>query len=268
VTVAVGDLLGERGAAMSEDRRYRYALWRRWGDGGRTVAFIGLNPSTADEVNDDATIRRCIGFARSWGYQGLVMLNLFALVSTDPDRLLTDPDPVGPEADEHLRRYTADAALVVAAWGAFPQARARAPVVVAALGLELRCLGVTKEGAPRHPCRLHSDTQPVHWPLRRCRECGCTDGRACLFVVRGRALRLCDWMDDDLCSACIPDIAPLVGGPRTAHLWRHPEPLEPVPATGRPPGGARRDRDVAPVPTAGNAGGSSDDPHSIGEPNA
>src|ERR1700691_893264 len=67
------------GAVFSPCRRYRYALWREWGvlpgmpDKGY-VLFVGLNPSTADETRDDATIRRCIAFAQAWGYSGLCMV--------------------------------------------------------------------------------------------------------------------------------------------------------------------------------------------------
>ncbi|TMF61888.1 MAG: DUF1643 domain-containing protein, partial [Chloroflexi bacterium] len=67
-----------RGATFSADRRYRYRLWRRW-DGARpVVAFVMLNPSTADARRDDPTIRRCIGFAKSWGFGGVEVVNLFA----------------------------------------------------------------------------------------------------------------------------------------------------------------------------------------------
>ena len=68
----------ESGAGFSLCRTWRYKLWRRWSSAGPIVAFIGLNPSTADELNDDPTIRRCIGFARHWGFGGMYMLNVFA----------------------------------------------------------------------------------------------------------------------------------------------------------------------------------------------
>jgi hypothetical protein len=73
----------ERSATISPCRMFRYALWRRWGSGPYAM-FIGLNPSTADEQNDDPTIRRCIGFAQSWGYDALCMANLFAYRATKP----------------------------------------------------------------------------------------------------------------------------------------------------------------------------------------
>lgn len=72
-------------ASFSLDRVYRYHLWRRLKrEGCGSVAFIGLNPSTADEQKDDPTVRRCIGFARAWGYDRVEMLNLFAFRAKDP----------------------------------------------------------------------------------------------------------------------------------------------------------------------------------------
>lgn len=93
----------QRDAHLSPCRRYRYALWRRWGDGPHAM-FIGLNPSTADETADDPTIRRCIAFARAWGYGALCMANLFAYRATQPADMLAQDDPVGP-ATLHSRQY-------------------------------------------------------------------------------------------------------------------------------------------------------------------
>jgi hypothetical protein len=76
-------------AVLSECRTYRYALWRIWDQTVPYAMFIGLNPSTADESNDDPTLTRCMGFAKSWGYGGVCMANLFALRSTDPTALKT-----------------------------------------------------------------------------------------------------------------------------------------------------------------------------------
>lgn len=79
--------------------------------------FVGLNPSTADELLDDPTIRRCVAFARSWGYGALCMTNLFAFRATDPDVMKSADDPVGPENDQHLQDLANGASVVIAAWG-------------------------------------------------------------------------------------------------------------------------------------------------------
>ena len=86
----------ERSANFSRCRRYRYALWRRWAPGDDYVLLVGLNPSTADHRRDDPTIRRCIGFARDWGYSGLCVANLFAFRATYPRDLFAADDPVAP----------------------------------------------------------------------------------------------------------------------------------------------------------------------------
>lgn len=148
-----------RGATFSRDGRYRYTLRRAWGP-GPFVAFVGLNPSTADATDDDPTIRRCVGFAKAWGFDALVMLNLFAWRATDPDALLAAADPIGPANDEVLAAVCEQAGLVIRAWGAHKAARDRAYAVEDALGYSAD-LGVTKDGHPRHPLYLRGDCVPV-----------------------------------------------------------------------------------------------------------
>jgi hypothetical protein len=82
-SLALGDDLG-MGAEFSDCGTYRYALWRTWNALQPGVLFVGLNPSTADATTDDPTIRRCIGFAKRWGYGGITMANVFAYRATDP----------------------------------------------------------------------------------------------------------------------------------------------------------------------------------------
>lgn len=152
-----------RSAVFSPDRVYRYELWRQWGE-SPIVAFIGLNPSTADETVDDPTIRRCIGFAKSWGCGGLVMLNLFAYRATDPRQLLIAEDPVGPDNDAHLKSAVARSDMTVAAWGVHGKLQNRGWHVVGMLGegAHLQALGLTKDGYPRHPLYLPSATELVN----------------------------------------------------------------------------------------------------------
>ncbi|MBX3356447.1 MAG: DUF1643 domain-containing protein [Phycisphaeraceae bacterium] len=144
-------------ARFSPCRRYRYLLKRRWAREKPFVLFIGLNPSTADETLDDPTVRRCVGFARSWGYGGLMLANLFAFRSTCPRRLTQVRDPVGPENDDWLVRSARSAGLVVAAWGVHGTLQDRADAVVGQLP-DLYCLGTTRAGAPRHPLYLSANT--------------------------------------------------------------------------------------------------------------
>ncbi len=145
-----------RRALFSADGRYRYRLSRRWDRRGQTVAFCLLNPSTADAERDDATIRRCIGFARAWGYGGVEVVNLFALRATRPETLQRATDPVGPENDRHIARAVRRADTVVIAWGAHGALRGRHAEVLALLGrpARLRCFGWTRSRQPRHPLYL------------------------------------------------------------------------------------------------------------------
>ncbi|MEO8632426.1 MAG: DUF1643 domain-containing protein, partial [Chloroflexota bacterium] len=113
------------GAVFSGDRRYRYRLWRRWELSRPLIAFCMLNPSTADERSDDPTIRRCIGFARDWGYGGVEIVNVFALRATDPRELRRLRDPVGPRNDSYVLDAAERAASVVIAWGAHGAFRSR-----------------------------------------------------------------------------------------------------------------------------------------------
>jgi hypothetical protein len=145
-------------AVFSPDRMYRYVLSRRWAEGPRALIVIGLNPSTADEREDDPTIRRCIGFAKREGCSGLIMLNLFALRATDPMVMRAHPEPVGELNDQWIRDLaTREAHVVVAAWGVHGEHRGRGAEVAAKIP-NLLCFGRTKGGHPRHPLYLRADT--------------------------------------------------------------------------------------------------------------
>jgi hypothetical protein len=147
------------GAVFSPCYRYRYVLTREWDGGDGRVNFVMLNPSTADALADDPTIRRCIGFAQRWGYHELTVTNLYALRSTNPRELQRASDPVGPDNDTTLIVQAGMADLVVCAWGV--HGFARGELVRMELGnyVPLHHLGLTQAGAPRHPLYLAADTQ-------------------------------------------------------------------------------------------------------------
>jgi len=106
------------GARFSPCRTWRYSLRRQWLPGSEaSVMFIGLNPSTADETQDDPTIRRCLGFARYWGFGNLIMMNVYAFRATKPADMKAAKDPVGPGNDREFERLRSVPQLVVAAWG-------------------------------------------------------------------------------------------------------------------------------------------------------
>jgi hypothetical protein len=151
---------GHSGAIFSTDRRYRYSLWRRWGK-GHAVLFIGFNPSTANEMQDDPTIRRCMGFAKTWGYDALYMGNLFALRSTQPEVIAAVRDPVGPKNFDWLRRLYNRTTTAVAAWGALAKPYPAQVHAVVRLLPVLQCLGTTAAGHPRHPLYVRANTTLV-----------------------------------------------------------------------------------------------------------
>ncbi len=154
--------LRNAGAILSPCRVYRYALWREWPGGTGYVLWIMFNPSSADEVKPDPTIRRCIGFATRWGCQALIVVNLFAYRATHPADLFMARDPIGPDNDEHLRRETNNAQYIVCAWGASPKAVERSREVLEILrDKTLHVLGLTNRGHPRHPLYVAGATQPA-----------------------------------------------------------------------------------------------------------
>lgn len=147
----------EASASISDDGLYRYWLSRRLSMGERTVLFVGLNPSTADATQDDPTIRRCVGFARTWGFDWFLMGNLYAYRSTNPKVISTldGIEGLGPLNQEALTWMSQKAEVIVAAWGANklnPAARWLARWILTRP--HTRCLGQNADGTPKHPLYL------------------------------------------------------------------------------------------------------------------
>lgn len=163
-----------RSAEISPCRQYRYLLTRtlarpRYIIGGRgSCTFVMLNPSTADGLEDDPTIRRCLGFVDDLGFDELRVVNLFAWRATYPKDMLKVMDPVGPHGDDWIMRATSDANMVICAWGAHThrKVKARAASVRKMLndsGHDLHHLGLSAEGQPRHPLFLERSARPKRW---------------------------------------------------------------------------------------------------------
>lgn len=166
-------------AILSDDKLYRYQLGREWAAKGQCVTFVMVNPSTADADQDDATIRKCLGFAERWGFGRLLVVNLFAYRATDIRDLASVDAPVGHRNTPFIKEAMWAADQVVVAWG--PQAklprdlRTRwriVPKLAAELGsrngtggpMELACIGSPcKDGHPRHPLMAAYDTPRQWW---------------------------------------------------------------------------------------------------------
>lgn len=159
-----------RSAQLSLCGTYRWELRRWWSEPGhqpeRVLGWIMLNPSTADGHEDDPTIRRCVAFAKTWGYDGIVVRNLYALRATNPTELWQHRDPVGDSNGAYLTDCAADA-LTVCAWGAHGERHNRGRNIRAWMNLRdipLHHLGLTKSGQPRHPLYLPGSLTPTPWP--------------------------------------------------------------------------------------------------------
>ena len=153
-----------RKATLSDCGLYRYDLWRSWAVGPH-VTFLMFNPSVADGTEDDPTIGRCIGFARSWGFSGLVVVNLFAFRATEVRDLWKAADPVGPENDTFICSH-AFPGPIVAAWGVKPKAAARVREVYDKLnkmGRTLYAIRETHGGHPEHPLFLPGHLKAFAW---------------------------------------------------------------------------------------------------------
>lgn len=151
------------GAHFSRCRQFRYALWRAWDVDLPKVLMIGLNPSTADASRNDPTIRRCIGYARDWGFGGLWVVNLFAYRATYPADLKVADDPVGPRNDEWIRRAARKAQRAVAVWGNDGGFMERSTRVRGMLGERLEVIRLNAGGEPAHPLYLPKGLKPVKW---------------------------------------------------------------------------------------------------------
>ena len=162
-----------KGAELSNDRVYRYSLWRKWSKSKAMIMFIGLNPSTADENEDDSTLTRCVNFAKAWGYGGIYMMNLFALRTKAPKILLKHPLPNGyTEAmygnwnDYWLKLRASECMTIVAAWGTKGNYLDRDKEVMKIIP-NMKCLRLTKNGFPEHPLYLSKDTKLISFKRRK-----------------------------------------------------------------------------------------------------
>jgi hypothetical protein len=152
-------------AVLSPCGTYRYRLDRTWNEQAPPLVWVMLNPSTADADEDDPTLRRVTTFTKKAGHGGLIVVNLFALRSTDRGQLRTHADPFGPCNSSALATAALHAARVAVAWGDVGKgawamhARAVTCLLDAAQGRPLECLGLTSKGHPRHPLYVRDETR-------------------------------------------------------------------------------------------------------------
>lgn len=153
-------------ATFSPCRTYRYTLTRIWDPTKPCLVFVMLNPSTADESDNDPTVERCQRRARRMGYGGVIVLNLFALRSTDPKRLYEVTDPIGVDNDAAIEAICRRAPMVICAWGTHGAYRDRGAYVrdmLRRIGVPLHALAINRDGSPKHPLYVANDAMPVEY---------------------------------------------------------------------------------------------------------
>lgn len=141
-------------AKFSEDRKFRYWLKRQWDNNKPSINFICLNPSKANEEDDDPTVTKCIRQAEMLGFGSIEMTNLFAFVDTNRDTFYDVSDPVGKDNDSYILKTAKKCDKVIIAWGNEGVYKNRAEIVLKMLrklDKKIYCLLITQENQPRHP---------------------------------------------------------------------------------------------------------------------
>lgn len=153
-------------AEFSECEKYRYTLGRQWGTGD-LLNWVMLNPSTADERDNDPTIERCERRAKMWGYGGLIVTNLFALRATKPEDMKAHGEPIGIDNDEAIASTASQCQIVICAWGNDGSHLGRSREVLAKLREthkpKLRYLKLSGKGEPYHPLYVPYAVGPQAW---------------------------------------------------------------------------------------------------------
>lgn len=151
----------QKASQLSSCRTYRYALDRIWDPHLPALLWVLYNPSTADETEDDPTLRRCIHFSQAWGYGGLRIVNLYSLRSPHPATLKDHPAPNGPDHDTHVQKALSTYKDVICAWGlqGGPISSHFSPGTH-----RIFHLGLNRDGSPKHPLYLPSTTSLLEWP--------------------------------------------------------------------------------------------------------
>ncbi len=153
-------------ASFSVCKRYRYSLTREWGDNGKRLLYILLNPSTATESENDATVVRCQCRAEKLGFTSFRICNLFALRSKNPRLLSLSASPIGLENDRIIKKSILWSHVVICAWGNLGNYLNRDFVIRNhLLKLNRPCFhfGLTKNNQPKHPLYVPYSQEYIAW---------------------------------------------------------------------------------------------------------
>ena len=158
------------GAIISDDKLYRYALWRQWDASKPGCNFVLLNPSTADADTDDATIIRLSARAKQAGFGSLAVTNAYAFRATSPVTLKTfarkGGDPIGPQNERALFAFARNAKAVLIGWGThvdevIPDRQRNLLSFFSAMGVDVYDLGRNNDGTPKHPLYIAYNVRSV-----------------------------------------------------------------------------------------------------------
>lgn len=201
----------KRSAIFDKDMKYRYSLKREWDSAKDKVVFILLNPSLADDKEDDRTTKRCINFAKKFGYGSLEIVNLFAYITPYYKEIkdLDKGEAIGGENRNYLIRALNSASKIIAAWGENGTIHQRHKEIEELLnGYDIDCLGDTnRDGYPRHPLYLSNEVElvPYKRPKRKARKLIRTapeneyHGREGILIDKGKRIFDDSWMWCELC---------------------------------------------------------------------
>ncbi|WP_051421227.1 DUF1643 domain-containing protein [Paenibacillus massiliensis] len=151
-------------AIFDSTRKYRYLLSREWDPSLPKLLYVMLNPSTASDNEEDRTSTQCLYFAKKFGFGALEVVNLFALISKDPEQLQKVEDPIGEENDKYILEAAKRSKTIIVAWGGkhfINQRHTKVARLLTSEGYELSCLGMAKSGHPRHPSRMSHSIQSL-----------------------------------------------------------------------------------------------------------
>lgn len=155
--------MNNRITQFSACRKYRYVLWRGWDTSDcEYLMVIGVNPSIANEADDDPTVTACLRVAKELGFGALCMVNLFAWVDTYPGQMRKAAAPVGPENDRWLLECARDAGLILAAWGRHGTHLDRDEDLMRLLQeYDVHHLKLNNDFTPHHPLYLKKGIKPT-----------------------------------------------------------------------------------------------------------
>ncbi len=164
------DLNPTSSAVISACGLYRPRLDRTVQEHGIVIAYYGVNGSTADDIEDDQTVKKWFGFTLRNGGRKFIVGNAFGYRSKDVKKLATVEDPVGPDNATHLRAIIDEADIHVPCWGD----RGKVPrrlrhrfdeleTLLRRSGKPIKIFGLTRSGDPMHPLMLGYDTPLIDW---------------------------------------------------------------------------------------------------------